>query len=293
MSAAERIELRRAQPLLGTIVEIRVRGNDSQLLARAVDRAFAAVKRVDGLMSFHSRSSDVTRLNRSAWKRALRVHPWTYEVLREAQRVSRASRGLFDITVASTLVRDGQLPRQRGVPTALARASYRDVLLRSGARVRFRVPLLIDLSGIAKGYAVDRAVRVLQSAGAHEGVVNAGGDLRVFGREPQTVHVRHPDRPDLLLPLAQLRSGALATSAGYVARGRTGTRETGALVRPGRAGSFSPRGSASVAAAKCVHADAWTKVALLGGTSAAGLRRSGARGRLITAARSGGQTACA
>jgi len=97
------------------------------------------------------------------------------------------------------------------------------------------------------------------------------------------VHVRHPARPGVLLPLAELRSGALATSAGHFARGRFGVREAGALVRPGRRRALDVHASASVAAARCIDADAWTKVALLGGAAAAGLRRSGARGMLIAA----------
>src|SRR5437773_2883272 len=68
------------------------------------------------------------------------------------------------------------------------------------------------LDGIAKGFAVDRAVECLQDAGIAAGVVNAGGDLRVFGDELEEIYLRLPQRPAQLLRLGHLRNAAIATS---------------------------------------------------------------------------------
>ena len=103
-----------------------------------------------------------TSLNRRAARTAVRVHPWTYAVLEEAQRVAEASNGVFDITVAALLVRRGLLPAARGRPVPHRSASFRDIRLLSGSRVRFLRPLLLDLGGIAKGFAVDRAIDCLR-----------------------------------------------------------------------------------------------------------------------------------
>src|SRR5437762_3289177 len=69
------------------------------------------------------------------------------------------------------------------------------------------------LDGIAKGFAVDRAVECLQSAGIRSGVVNAGGDLRVFGDALEDVYVRAPQRPERLIHIGKVRDAAVATSA--------------------------------------------------------------------------------
>jgi thiamine biosynthesis lipoprotein len=77
MSAQPPIEIRRARPLLGTLVEITASGACEAELMHAIDRGFAAVARVERLMSFHRRRSDVGRVNRRAHRVAVRVHPWT------------------------------------------------------------------------------------------------------------------------------------------------------------------------------------------------------------------------
>src|SRR5439155_21847017 len=85
-------------------------------------------------------------------------------------------------------------------------------------RVRFLQPLQIDRGGIAKGFAVDEAVTELQRHGIRSGLVNAGGDLRAFGRREQQVHLRHPACLDKIVPLRPLTDCALATSATYFSR---------------------------------------------------------------------------
>ena len=288
------LEARRARPLLGTLVEITVCGDDAARIAEAVEAAFTAVATVHRLMSFQDRASDVTRLNRCAARSTVRVHPWTFAVLEEARQVAEASHGLFDITVAAVLARRGLRQVTRGTPVPHRSASFRDIRLLPGLRVRFSRPLLLDLGGIAKGFAVDRAVDCLRGAGMLSGVVNAGGDLRCFGPFVQRVHVRDPGCPERLLPLAELRDGAVATSAAYASRSIRGGRAVCGLVHPGRPG-FVPAASVSVAAQRCVTADAWTKVILLGGRRFLGrARRAGAFARVLAPALdAGAPDACA
>ncbi len=270
------LEVRRARPLLGTLVEISVRSDDAARMTRAVEAAFTAIAKAHRLMSFQERASDVTRLNRCAARTPVRVHPWTFAVLEEAQRVAQASNGVFDITVASVLARRGLQRARRGAPVPHRCASFRDIRLLPGLRVRFAQPLLLDLGGIAKGFAVDRAIDCLRGAGMPSGVVNAGGDLRCFGPVVQRVHVRDPGCPGRLLPLAELRDGAVATSAAYASRSVRGGRAVSALVHARRP-AFVPAASVSVAAQRCITADAWTKVILLGGRRFLGrARRAGA-----------------
>src|SRR5579871_1324466 len=93
-------KLRRARPLLGTFVEIEASGPDHPGIVRAIDAAFDAVATVHRLMSFHEGDSDVSRLNRDAFDRAIEVHAWTYQVLEAAVALHRQSNGMFDIAVA-------------------------------------------------------------------------------------------------------------------------------------------------------------------------------------------------
>jgi len=249
-------EVRRARPLLGTFVEITAQGSDETKLHRAIDEAFAAVCQVHRLMSFHDPESDVSHMNRDAFPRSVIVHPWTWQVLKAAREYSCESDGAFDITVASLLTRWNYLPcfGYRFNTTS----TWRDIFLRKNCRVFFRRRVIVDLGGIAKGFAVNRAVEALIVAGVRSGIVNAGGDLRVFGHEPRVVHVRHPREPARIGRTILLREISLATSALYYARRDRDQKSPlvdGRTHRPALDGV-----SVSVCAADCMTADALTKV---------------------------------
>lgn len=293
MSMRPAIELRRARPLLGTLVEVTARGQCETALIHTIDRAFAAVARVERLMSFHDRHSDVGRVNRLAHRVPVRVHPWTWQVLQFAQKISLVTRGLFDITIAGELVRMGYLPRSAGRRVD-RRACWADIELLPGHRVRFRRPLHIDLGGIAKGFAVDRAIAELRAGAVDAGLVNAGGDLRAFGAVPWRVHLRDPANPGALIPFADLASGALATSASYFARSVWRGRTVSPVVDGARRKPTITSDSASVAAPTCMLADALTKLVLLQGLRAQGLiRRLGGRGFVLRASAPAAELKCA
>ncbi|MFO1320839.1 MAG: FAD:protein FMN transferase [Burkholderiales bacterium] len=264
---------------MGTLLHVAARGGDGDVVARAIDDALEAVARVERLMSFHDETSELTRLNREGHRTPQVVDPWTYAVLIRAQRVARASDGLFDVTVAPILVDRGELPRhaeRNGVG-----GCWRDVELRPGYRVFFRRPLWMDLGGIAKGFAVDQAILSLRRSGCLEASVNAGGDLRRYGETAEVIHLRSPAG---LMPVAELGAGAVATSAARVNYDDRLAQPIGCIVDPRRGAPWPGRGSVMVAARTCVMADALTKVAALAGPSCeALLARFGAAARWFDA----------
>jgi thiamine biosynthesis lipoprotein len=253
----------RARPLLGTLVQISARsdGLDGAELGAAVEGAFAAVARVHGLMSFHDGTSDVSRINRAAQETCVHVHGWTWEVLAAAQMVAEASCGAFDVCSGAWLVRGGFLPG--GTNDTPTPGTYRDIELLPNHGVRTRRPVTIDLGGIAKGFAVDRALDALVQAGVDEACVNAGGDLRVFGPRAQAIRVRHPAAPDLLLAPLLLVNCALATSSGGASRRRVDGRSISHFIDMRKRVLVDSECSVSVRAPTCMLADALTKVALL------------------------------
>jgi thiamine biosynthesis lipoprotein len=286
-SSADAPALTRVRPLLGTFVSIRVPGGASEAgqakAASAVEMAFERIAEVQRCMSFQDPYSDLSRINSHAHRAPQAVCDQLWRVLRAALALAAASQGRFDPCVAGKLVEWGLLP----VPAAPGapvdgrvdpRATWRDVELRPDRRVRYAKPLWLDLGGIAKGYAVDQAVRVLQRQGLAAGIVNAGGDLRCFGAT-ETIKVRDPAEPSRLLPLLQLRDAAAATSAGYFAEG-----QHTALVHPGRARSMGQGVSVTVCAPRAIWADALTKVVLADPAGAPPLlARCGARAMLLHA----------
>ena len=253
--------MRRAQPWLGTLVDISVGpGADAQAMAAA----FSAIALVHKLMSFHDPASDVSRFNRAAPGVLVEVDPHTWEVLRVAAEVALCSSGCFDVACAPRLVAWDLLPAPAaGAPSHVPGTST--FALEAAGQVRKTAPAWIDLGGIAKGYAVDLAIAALRSHGAASACVNAGGDLRVIGPHDWPVSVRAPADPAAVGAQLTVRDAALATSAAYFSAKDSSAGRVSALVdgRDGRA--LTGRASVTVHAPACVVADALTKVVMASG----------------------------
>ena len=188
------------------------------------------------------------------------VDAWTYTVLRRAVQIAVLSGGLFDVTVAPALIELGILPRPEGALPA--RGDWRALKLLPERRVLFEQPILIDLGGIAKGFAVDQAIHALRRGGCTGAIVNAGGDLRAFGSEPRPIHLR---RQSGLVKVAEIRCGAIATSSPHTVLPDRLAQPIGSIVDPLSQRAWQSEGSVMVAARSCVIADALTKVAALSG----------------------------
>lgn len=254
----------RARPLLGTLVSIRVTGYEGARAHEAIDAAFEEIALVHRLMSFHEAKSDVSRLNQEAASRPVAVHAYTLEVLRAALDISERSKGCFDISVASQLVEWGLLP-QPGERFPHSEGSWRDIELLGNDKVRFHRPLWVDLGGIAKGYAVDRATERLHQCGAMKACVNAGGDLRIQGPATEWVQLRPESISDKMMPVIELANSSVASSSGHLARKWHEGRICGPHVHGLRRDPMSTSRFACVIAAHCITADALTKVVLAEG----------------------------
>ena len=247
---------RRAKPLLGTFVEVSV----PLAHAAAAADAFEAVRRVDEVMSFHRQDSDVSRINRAGAGDIVQCDPSTVVVLELAKRLYEITGGRFDICIAPRLVQSGYLPADAAVClTRFDGSSPDDIEILEDNRVRLRRPVMIDLGGLAKGHAVDRAIECLHGQGVPSAMVNAGGDLRHYGEKPWRVHLRNAD--GTLGEVMSLRPCAIASSLNSLTRkhGPAGT-DTPHIGPDGRTVLIDR--TISVLARRCVLADAMTKVAM-------------------------------
>jgi FAD:protein FMN transferase len=252
--------MRACRPLLGTYVEIRIDDSDPETASVAVDAGFRAISEVQRLMSVFDENSDIGRINRLAHREPVSIAPWTQEILALAGDLHRASEGLFDCGIAPQLGSWGLLPDSgEAAPTS----SIAHLAFTNDGCVTCSAPTRLDLGGIAKGFAVDRAAEAILATGAKGGTVNAGSDLRVFGNAEEDIHLRAPDNPEHLVFAGRLRDGACATSATYYSRHFRDGIEVSPLVDPRNRQALVTRASFSVIAPHCVIADALTKVLAL------------------------------
>lgn len=157
----------RAKPLLGTLVEIKIHDSISSNDAHnAINAAFSCIEKVQQLMSFHDPDSELSQLNRNAFFQPITVHPFTYAVLKRAKHLHEVSLGLFDCSIANSLVNWQILPNPLSDKLQhQPHSSQTDVKLLDQYSVQFAAPILIDLGGIAKGFAVDLAIHILKKRG--------------------------------------------------------------------------------------------------------------------------------
>lgn len=262
-------EIRRSKPLLGTFVEITLSGHLSEDdLLQLSERAFRVIAEIDQRMSFHKPSSELSYINLHAHREPCQLSEGMAYVLRQALTLSVLTEGTFDVANGQALLENAMLP-DHGFTQG--DGNWRDIHLEDGV-LHFAKPLLIDLGGIAKGYAVDQAMASIDAD--IQVVINAGGDLSMRLWQGQEIMIRAPgDRSQGLLQ-TMLRP-ALATSACYY------HGDDSAIVAPTSREPLHQAHSYSVFAPNCLLADALTKVLFLDQNCASLLRQLDAVGLVL------------
>ncbi|NQU74784.1 MAG: FAD:protein FMN transferase [Planctomycetes bacterium] len=251
--------------------------------AKALRHAHEALERVNTVMSAYLPESNLSRLNSTRAGEEVELNKTLMTVLLEARRYTYLTDGAFDPTCGrlfalwKSAMESGNLPADEQVVAALAQTGWDKIELKeqTGTAVKSIDGLRIDLGAIAKGYAVDLAVESLRSAGLAGGLVEVGGEVRVFGPAPNggawLVGIQHPfrdtdraGRPAFCGKLA-LSEVAVASSGNYqrfrVIAGKRYSHIDDP--RTGRPAEKAP--SVTVIAADCTTADIWaTALSVLG-----------------------------
>jgi thiamine biosynthesis lipoprotein len=203
-------------------------GDEPSALA-GFDAVFAEFDRLEGLMSVWREGSDVVRLNAAAGDRPVPVSAELREVLLVAHQVSEWTDGTFDVTFGALSGlwkfdyqdKDDSIPDRQAVLKRLPLVNYRDLVVdeRAGTAFLKRAGMRVNLGGIGKGYAVDRAVSILRRRGLRDFMIQAGGDLYVSGYRggrAWRLGIRDPRGPaDRSFAALDLSDGTFSTSGDY------------------------------------------------------------------------------
>jgi thiamine biosynthesis lipoprotein len=181
-----------AQPHMGTLFRIVLYAASDADAARASSAAFERIAGLDAALSDYRDDSELTRLSRRAGSGPVPVSEDLFAVLSSAQDVARASAGAFDVTAGPLSVLWRQARRQQQLPGAdrLAEARGRVGFARLALDGQARTAALrdsrmqLDLGGIAKGFAADRAATVLAANGVERALIAAGGDIVAAAAPP-------------------------------------------------------------------------------------------------------------
>jgi thiamine biosynthesis lipoprotein len=192
---------KRLRIALGTWVAIEATGRAgpddpvADETAQAIDAAYAAITAVEARMHPTRPGSDLARINAAPLHTPIEVQPDTWQLLKLAQRLHRLTDGIFDPCL----------------PTRAGRLQDLEISA-TGPLLICHAPVQLDLGGIAKGHAIDQAIEKLSGLGCTSGLVNAGGDLRVFGDRQETILLRRGAGTRAYFRPIDLANAALAVS---------------------------------------------------------------------------------
>ena len=221
-------EFRKAEILMGNAFEITVVGTDEVLAYKQIDSAIVEIKRIERLFSTYKTDSQTNLINTNAGIKPVKVDSEVFGLIERSLRISSITNGYFDITYGGVDKNlwnfDKSMTRLPDVETAknlVHLINYQNVILNKdhGTVYLKEKGMRIGFGGIGKGYAAEMAKNLLKKQGVPSGIINASGDLTVWGTQadgkPWTVGIANPDHARLPFSYLNLTDTAIATSGNY------------------------------------------------------------------------------
>ena len=219
---------KQSMKLMGNQFEISVVANDLAFADEKIALAVAEIKRIEQLLTTFKPDSQTNHINQNAGINPIKVEAEVFHLIQRSIRISEISQGAFDITYGSLDKRfwnfDTQmesLPDQETAKNSVSLINYKNVVLDLENKTVFlkEKGMRIGFGGIGKGYAADRAKKILQEAGVGSGIVNASGDLSTWGIQPSgkpwTVGIADPEHKSKPFSFMNISNMAIATSGNY------------------------------------------------------------------------------
>ncbi len=275
---AQAVWLDRHEAIMGTNIDVEVWHDDAAKGEAAIDAVMDEMRRIDTLMSHYKPESELSQINARGAREAVVVDKELFDLIKLSLHFSEITDGAFDITYASVGYlydyRKHIKPSEDEIEKALPGVNYRHLILDEKAHsVKFARPgMRIDLGGIAKGYAVDRGISILQGRGVQHAVVTAGGDTRIIGDRmgrPWIVGIRHPDDKSKTVLRLPLVDTAMSTSGDYERYFDENGKRYHHIIDPHTGHSASKVRSATILGPTAVQTDGLSKTAFVLGAEKA------------------------
>jgi len=225
-SAPAVVTAKRAQVLMGTMVELTAVAPNEILAQAALTAGFQEIRRLEALLSTWIETSELSKVNQAAGQEPVGVSEETFALLKRAMEVADYTEGGFNIAIGPA-VRLWNIPEAPRVPSdmeleiAAQYVDYHNIHLDSTRRTVFleKPGMRIDVGGIGKGFAAEKAAAVMREVGATGGLVAVAGDFRVFGKRADgtawPVGIQHPRKNGKVLALLDSTDEAVSTSGDY------------------------------------------------------------------------------
>jgi thiamine biosynthesis lipoprotein len=184
---------------MGTVISQKVYGANGQAV---MDETMKKITDLEALLTFNAPEGDIYKLNANAGKSKVELNPETIKIINKAQQVAELSGGGFDVTVGPIVKSWGigtdqqRIPAPEEIKSLLSLVNYKDLVVDGNSAFLKRAGQMVDLGGIAKGYAGDVAMDIYKMNGIQSAFINLGGNVVTLGNKPDgspwTVGVRNP-----------------------------------------------------------------------------------------------------
>lgn len=218
ISNADEPVVERRQLHMGTYARVLIYGGTNE----QADSAFLEIKKLDDLLSDYNPDSEISLINSEAGKKPVHVSPETLEILTISKEVSKKTRGEFDPTIGALTIGVYRFGREnktkitdKNIEKAKRLVDYRRLNLTEDTAYLEKEGMMIDLGGIGKGYAIDKAAEALKGKGVTEAIVSLSGDVRVFGKDVP-MGIREPSGKGAIATFnTGVQDLAISTSGSY------------------------------------------------------------------------------
>ena len=210
---------------MGTVITIK---SPERNFENFSSKAFNRIIEIDKLMNIENPDSELSKINKEANEHSVSVSSELNDVLNYALQVSEETDGKFDITLGAIkhlwcFVEDSvSIPDDTTLEKYLPLVDYNRIKLENNHIQFDTVGIYLELGGIAKGYAIDEAIKILKAMGVKRALINAGGDLYALGERSKNkywrIGLRHPryeDGNSDVFGILQISNEAVATSGDY------------------------------------------------------------------------------
>ncbi len=269
--------------IMGTAASFTLYCPDEAAFKKALEAGKREFEAVVKLANLRDETSELSRLNKSAYDVPFPCSDAMWFILTRAEKAFFESDGGFDITVKPLMDLWGFYRKCRKIPTAeeitavKAKAGFDKLKLdRNRRTVQFTVKgMALDLGGIAKGYALDRAAQAVVASGIDCGIIDLGGNLKLLpqtppGKDFYTIGIKNPAKPDELLAQTIKLPGnyAVSTSGAYERFVIIENRRYGHIIDP-RTGFPAVPNAVTVTTKSALDSDIFSTTAYLGGKKSA------------------------
>jgi thiamine biosynthesis lipoprotein len=219
---------KQSMKLMGNQFEISIVADEENFAQQKIKEAVAEISRIEELLTTFKPNSQTNQINAQAGIVPVKVDSEVFQLIQRSIRISEISQGAFDITYGSIDkkfwhfdVHMDSLPKPEDAKRAVALINYKNVILDPLTETVFlkEKGMRIGFGGIGKGYAADRARKILQDAGIKNGIVNASGDLVTWGNQadgkPWTIGIADPEHKLKPFSYLDISNMAIATSGSY------------------------------------------------------------------------------